>query len=85
MKIYCTVSDYIPEAKKGDFIVLGGMGIMDGIKNINSKHDVYKVVHVDSDICFKQFRGKKQLMTSQKLQQIALLDKAEFNKLPVLY
>jgi hypothetical protein len=85
MKIYCTVSDYIPEAKKGDFIVLGGMGIMDGIKNIRSKHDVYKVVQVDSDICFKQYRGKNQFRTNQKLQQIALLSKAEFNKLPTIY
>lgn len=85
MKIYSTILDYIPEAKKGDYIVLGGMGVMDGIRNISSKHDVYKVVQVDSDICFKQYRGKKRFRTNQKLQQIALLSKAEFNKLPTLY
>lgn len=86
MNIYSTLEDYIPEAKKNDLIVFDGMGIMSGIRSLSSKHDVYKVCSVSkTDITFKAFRGKSELRTHHRQQQIALLSKDEFNKLPKLW
>lgn len=49
MKTFKTVDEYIQTAKENDIIVFGGRGIMDGTKNIRSKHDTYKVRKADTE------------------------------------
>ena len=88
MKIYNTLDSYIKEAKINDRIVFQGMGIIDGIKTLESKHNTHRVVYIDSlSIKVTEYRGKVKFYAGQKSydQQIAVLTKKEFKDLKVLW
>lgn len=75
-------SDYIKVAKVGDIIVLGGLGIVDGLRNI-VKNNTYKVVEVSDEVYLRQY-GKKScgyVSVSYRSQDCLLLSKKEFNEL----
>lgn len=89
MKTFNTLNEYLQQAKENDVVIFGGKGLIDGIKNIGSKHDTYKV-HKNTTIkkiVVKAYRGKKNLTLSHHShnQQIALLTKKEFKNLPILW
>ena len=87
--IYDSVDEYEKVAKVGDIIVLGGIGITDGIKGLSSKHDTYKVSRIKSDgsISIKGYRGRTHLSISACAynQKVLLLTKKEFSELPILW
>jgi hypothetical protein len=89
MKIFETVDDYLKEAKENDIIVLGGRGLMNGIVNINSKHDTHKVVKgtTINKIVVREFRGRTNLTLAPNShdQQVALLTNKEFKNLKTLW
>ena len=88
MKTFKTVDEYIPTAKENDIIVFGGRGIMDGIKNIGSKHDTYKVKKADAEkLLVKAYRGKSCLRLDANAynQELVLLTNKEYKELPVLW
>ena len=88
METFKTVDEYITIAKENDIIVFGGRGIIDGIKNIGSKHDTYKVKKANNDkLLIKAYRGRSllRLDASAYNQELVLLTKTEFNNLPVLW
>ena len=86
MKTFDTIEQYKTQAKENDIVVLEGKGIIDGINTLESKHDTYKVVTVDS-LMFRQFRGRTnyRLSASSYDQKIAVLTKKEFNNLITLW
>ena len=85
MKTFETVDDYLKEFKVNDIIVLGGYGIIDGSKSIESKYDTYKVVQGTTcdDIVLRSYKGRKNLKLCAGYydQQLVLLSKEEFNAL----
>ena len=85
MKTFKTVDDYLKEFKVNDIIVLGGYGIIDGSKSIESKYDTYKVVQGTTcdDIVLRNYKGRKNLKLCAGYydQQLVLLSKEEFNAL----
>ena len=82
MKIYNSITEYIPDAKINDKVIFGGCGIMDGVKNMQTKYDTYRITYINPDsISFKMYRGKHSLTTNLHEQKIAVLTKEEFNKL----
>lgn len=80
MKTYNNIADYLNVAKTGDFVLLGGRGIMCGLQ-AESKWDVFKFVGTSTQLIVTKYRGRKRFRTDQG-QQIAVLTKQEFNKLP---
>lgn len=84
MKIYNSIPEYLSDFKPGDIIVFEGTGIMDGLKNICSKWSTFKVTKetTPEKLWFKAFSGKTSLYTVYLDQQIAVLTKQEFSKLP---
>lgn len=88
MQVFDDVYKYTKQANKGDIIVFGGKGIVNGLCMIESKHDTYKVAEVTNDrLIVKNYRGKKKLKLSPNSfdQKIALLSKKEFDLLLVLW
>ena len=89
MKIYETVDDYLKNHKPGDIITFGGYGIMDGIKNVNSKHDIHKVHKntTEDKIVVREYRGRRNLTLGANSydQQVGVLTPSEFKALPVLW
>lgn len=90
MKTFNSVNEYEKTAKIGDYITFEGHGIIDGLKNSNSKHDFYKVSKIDpvfGSVYFKEYRKKTNLsiMPYMKNQKVLLIDKKTFNELPVLW
>lgn len=88
MKTYNTVDNYLQEAKPDDIIVLGGTGIMDGMKT-ESKHDTYKV-HKNTTkdrLVIRGYRGRKNLVLGANAydQKVGVLSKKEFEQLPILW
>lgn len=88
MKIFETLEEYKKHAQINDRIVLGGKGLMDGIKTLETKNDTFKVYYIrkDGQIVIKSYRGKKPLIVGAYAydQQVALLTKKEFKNLPVI-
>lgn len=86
-KIYNSIDEYEVEAKIGDRIVLAGYGIMDGIENVSSKYNTYKVYKIkdDGSISIKNYRGRVSYSISACAydQKLMLLTRDEFNKLPI--
>jgi hypothetical protein len=85
MKIFNTVDEYLQEAKPNDKIILSGKGIMDGLKNINSKYDVLKV-HSNTTkekIVVRYYKGRSNLTLGANSydQKVALLTETEYKKL----
>ena len=88
MKVYNNVDEYIKEAKQNDIIVLGGKGLMDGIKSLESKHDTHKVViATEEKFIVRAYKGRTNLILGANGydQEIAVLSSEEFKKLPVLW
>lgn len=87
MKTFKTVDDYLKEFKVNDIIVLGGYGIIDGLRSIESKYDTYKVVQGTTcdDIVLRNYKGRKnlKLRADSYDQQLVLLSKEEFNALSI--
>jgi len=86
MKTYNTITDYLTEAKPNDIIVLGGTGIMDGMK-AESKHDTYKV-HTNTTgvkLVVRRYRERTNLTTNEHNQKVGVLSKKEFQQLPTLW
>ena len=86
MKIYETVDDYLKNFKKGDIIVFGGVGILDGLESVQYKFDTYKTVGVKKgssglSLIFREYRGRTNLSTKTHAQRVGVLTKAEFNNL----
>jgi len=80
MKTYNNIADYINVAKTGDFVTLGGRGIICGLR-AESKWDVFKFVGFNnSEMIVTKYRGRTKYRTSQD-QQIGVLTKQEFNEL----
>ena len=90
MKTFNSVNEYEKTAKIGDYITFEGHGIIDGLKNSNTKHDFYKVVKihpVTGGVYFKEYRKKTALsiLPYMKNQKVLLIDKKQFNQLPTLW
>lgn len=84
MKIYPSLQEYKKVAKIGDFITLGGRGLMCGLK-ATSKNDCYKVCKLESwtgFLIFKPYRAKNGLTTATD-QQVGLIDKKTYSNLPI--
>jgi hypothetical protein len=88
MKTFKNINDYLSQAKQNDIVVLGGKGIMDGIKALESKHDTFKVIKATEEkITVRKYRGKNNyaVHSYNYNQEVAVLSSAEFKKLPVLW
>lgn len=89
MKLFNSLTEYEKQAKINDIIILGGKGIMDGIKTLQSKHDTFKVsgFKTDGSVVIKKYRGKTKLIIGANSydQEVALLTNKEFKELPVYY
>jgi hypothetical protein len=89
MKVFNSLTEYEKQARINDIIVLGGKGLMDGIKSLGSKHDTLKVsgFKIDGSVLIKKYRGRTNFVVGAGSydQEVALLTKKEFNDLPVLY
>lgn len=85
MKVFDNVHDYEKVAKVGDRILLGGKGIMDGLKT-NDKRDSFRVYRITSDghIRIRKYQGKITFAIGDYSydQQVALFEKNEFKNLP---
>lgn len=84
MEIYQSLQDYKKVAKIGDIITLGGRGLMCGLK-ATSKNDCYKVYKLESYtgfLLFKAYRAKNGLTTATE-QQVGVIDKKTYSKLPI--
>ena len=88
MKLFQKVDEYLQEAKENDIVVFGGRGLMNGITNIESKHDTHKVVTATEEkLIVRAYRGRTNLILGANGydQEIAVLSSEEFKKLPVLW
>ena len=85
MKLFESVEQYEKEAKQNDRIVLGGKGLMDGIKSLENKRDTFKVVKQkkDNTIVLRRYNSKTNLVIGANAydQEVGLLSKKEFNEL----
>ncbi len=79
-------SQFANIAKVGDFVALGGMGIVDGLRNI-CKRSCYKVIAVTDDrTVFLRGHGKKSSCVVSHYfhsQECAVLSKSEYKALPL--
>lgn len=89
MKLFNSLTEYEKQAKVNDIIILGGKGLMDGIKTLQSKHDTFKVsgFKTDGSVVIKKYRGKTKLIIGANSydQEVALLTNKEFKELPVYF
>lgn len=84
MKTFQSVTEYEKVAKKGDRIVLGGKGIVDGITSLQYKNDTYKVHGKDNEgLTLRAYKGRTNLCigANYKDQQILLLSKEKYDSL----
>lgn len=86
MKTYNTITEYLKEAKPNDIIVLGGRGIMDGMR-AESKHDTFKVHKNTTDVklVVRRYRERTNLTTNEHNQKVGVLSKKEFEQLASLW
>lgn len=89
MKLFNSLTEYEKQAKVNDIIILGGKGLMDGIKTLQSKHDTFKVsgFKTDGSVVIKKYRGKTKFIIGANSydQEVALLTNKEFKELPVYF
>lgn len=85
MKTFETIDDYLKGFKVGDIIVLGGKGILDGVKSLESKYDTFKVVDgtTADKIVLRSYRGRRNLSLGANYydQPMVLLTNKEFSDL----
>ncbi len=86
-KIFETVEMYEKVAQPGDVIVLSGYGIVNGIDNVSSKSDTFKVAKIKDDgrISLRAYRGRTNFLISANYydQKLLLLTPKEFKNLPI--
>ncbi len=79
----CIISENI-----GSYIILGGHGIMDGLKCV-CKHDAYKIIGFKDNLDLMIKRYKKRinhlLPRHRQHQEAIILTKKEYNALPGKY
>ena len=81
MTIYGTLEAYKENAKKGDRFVLGGVGIMDGLKHFDHKEEVFTLVHFDGEYpVFRRFQGRTNLTTHTN-QKVGVILESEYKQL----
>ena len=82
---------YMKEAKVGDIIILGGTGIMDGIKHRN-KFSSLTVARIDlsndgnvQEVFLRRYRCQNlsRVQASYRDQDVAVLTKKEFQTMPL--
>lgn len=85
MKTYNNLHEYLKHFKVGDKIVLGGRGILDGLKHVTNKYDTYTVQSGTnaSELLIKAYRGRTTLTTNIFNQQVGVLTDEQFKSLTV--
>jgi len=85
MKKFDSVYRYLESAKVGDLVALGGLGIVNGLGNLEFRSEVFKVceVSVINGLVLKSYRGRTRLRIHECFygQQVGVLTSAEFKKL----
>lgn len=85
MKVFETVDEYLNEFKIGDIITLGGKGILDGVRSLESKYDTFKVIDgtTKDKIVLRRYRGRRNLLLGANYydQPMVLLTNKEFSDL----
>jgi len=89
MDVFDSIADYIKKASPGDRIILGGLGIVDGLRGPFTKHDVMCVTSVDNKNgpTLRSYRCKKRhlIARSHWSQSVGLMSSREFRQLPKLW
>ena len=84
MQVYKTIDNYLQHYKPDDVIVLGGRGIMSGLKP-SSKYNTYKVSARTSTekLIIRAYKGRKDLSIGANYydQEVGVLTKEEFKNL----
>jgi len=85
MKTYNNLHEYLKHFKVGDKIVLGGRGILDGLKYVSNKYDTYIVQSGTnaSELLIKAYMGRKTLSTKVFNQQVEVLTDEQFKSLTI--
>lgn len=85
MKKFDSVHKYLESAKVGDLVALGGLGIVNGLGNLEFRSEVFKVCEVSqkNGLVLKSYRGRTRLKIYESFygQQVGVLTSAEFKKL----
>jgi len=85
MKNFDSVYKYMESAKVGDLVALGGLGIVNGLGNLEFRNEIFKVceVSVINGLVLKSYRGRKRLRIHECFygQPVGVLTSAEFKKL----
>ena len=85
MKKFDSVHKYLESAKVGDLVALGGLGIVNGLGNLEFRSEVFKVceVSVINGLVLKSYCGRTRLRIHECFysQQVGVLTSAEFKKL----
>ena len=85
MKKFDSVYKYLESAKVGDLVALGGLGIVNGLGNLEFRSEVFKVceVSVINGLVLKSYCGRTRLKIHECFysQQVGVLTSAEFKKL----
>ena len=85
MKKFDSVHKYLESAKVGDLVALGGLGIVNGLGNLEFRSEVFKVCEVSqkNGLVLKSYRGRTRLRIYESFygQQVGVLTSAEFKKL----
>ena len=70
---YNTVNE-IPNSEIGNFVILGGMGIMDGLKSTPCKHSAHKIVNItDEGMTVRSYRRRvNQILPRHNFGQEAM-------------
>lgn len=80
-----TYNDLIQTAKGGEKILLGGCGIIDGLKN-RVKSAVYTIVRCDNgNIRLRPYRSQRLLNVAEthRNQNIEIISKKEYKSMPI--
>ena len=85
MKNFDSVYKYLESAKVGDLVALGGLGIVNGLGNLEFRNEIFKVceVSIKNGLVLKSYRGRKRLRIHECFysQRVGVLTRAEFQKL----
>jgi len=85
MKTYDSVQSEIINQHIGDYIILGGMGLIDGLKGSHTKYNASRIVKLDNDgMHVRQYnrRNNCYLPHYNFNQSCLILSAREYKKLP---
>ena len=86
MKTYDSVQSEIINQHIGDYIKLGGMGIMDGLKYSKDRNHLYKIISVDDEgMHVKRYRARRGnvLPTYNFNQACQIISQEEYKNVPI--